>query len=192
LDPLRDLLERTYLEAFDRRTGHYSRLEESIRRDGIWNPVMLTTGRLKRRGEYELPPAVRADPARVVCEYVGGSRLLVAARLGLDVPAIVNDGANLFPDADPVRRGSDVRGLFRDQPRRIIWERDGSLFANFFVYGHFPAEVREQRRREQIAVRKQVIGECLAAVQKWRIENDYAETAAGLPVRTGTLVAGLR
>lgn len=170
-DGVRDLLEQTYIDGFNRRTGHYARLEESIARDGVWNPVMLTTGRLLRRAETELPPAVRFDPDRVVCEYVGGSRLLVAARLGLPVPAIVNDAADLFPDAYRVTRGTPVSNLFRDKPRRIEWRPDGSLFANFFDYGHFPPGEREQRRREQIATRREIIGECLAVVQKWRIEN---------------------
>lgn len=172
LDPMREGLERTYIEAFDRRTGHYARLAESVQRVGVWNPVMLTTGRLLRRAEIELPPAVRADTRRVVCEYVGGSRLLVAARLGLSVPVIINDRANIFPELDAIPYRSDVRPLFKDQPRRIVWLTDGTLFANFFTYGHFPIEEREQRRREQIAVRKEVIRECLAFVQNWRIEND--------------------
>jgi len=172
LDPVRDALEAAYIDGFNRRSGHYVRLEESARRDGIWNPVMLTTGRLLRRREDELPPAVRADPARIVCEYVGGSRLLVAARLGLEVPAIVNDRANVFPDAELIPWGFDVGPLFRDKPRRVIWQRDGSLFANFFAYGHFPPEERERRQREQINMRKEVIGECLAVVKSWRLKNE--------------------
>jgi hypothetical protein len=174
LDPLRDLLEATYIDGFNRRTGHYARLEESVRRDGVWNPVMLTTGRLLRRSVAELPPGVRADPARVVCEYVGGSRLLVAARLGLEVPAVINDGANLFPDMLRLPAGSNAAVLFRDKPRRIQWLRDGALFANFFEYGHFPAGERAQRQREQINLRKEVIGECLAVVHRWRKENETA------------------
>lgn len=173
LDLMRAGLEQVYIDAFNARTGHYRILEESIRRDGVWNPVMVTTGRLFRRGEMELPPDVRADLRRVVCEYVGGSRLLIAARLGLDVPVIVNDRAGVFPELPVVPHGSDVRPLFTDQPRRVEWLRDGSLFANFFTYGHFPIEIREQRRREQIATRKEVIGECLAYVRTWRIENGY-------------------
>lgn len=174
LDPLRDLLEATYIAAFDRRTGHYTRIEESIRAHGVWNPVMLTTGRLLNRNETEIPPDVRHDPARVVCEYVGGSRLLIAARLGLDVPAVVNDGANLFPDMESIPVGSDVSELFRDKPRRVVWKQNGSLFANYFRYGHFPPEERKQRQAEQIAIRKQVIVECLAVVHRWRDENGCA------------------
>lgn len=174
LDLMRAGLEAVYIEGFDKRTGHYRRLEESIRRDGVWNPVMLTTGRLFRRAELELPPAVRADPDRVVCEYVGGSRLLIAARLGLEVPAIINDRAGVFPDWPVLPRGSDARPLFTDQPRRCVWMADGSLFANFFTYGHFPAEEREQRRRTQIETRREVIGECLAFVQQWRNDNARA------------------
>lgn len=171
-DPLRDLIEKTYIDAFDRGTGHYARLEESIRRAGVWNPVMLTTGPLLRRNPAELPPAVARDPARVVCEYVGGSRLLIAARLGLKVPAIINDAANLFPDAPIVSRGANVTHLFRDKPRRVLWGGDGSLYVNFFTYGHFPAVEQEARRREQIAFRKTVIAECISAAQQWSLEHD--------------------
>jgi hypothetical protein len=170
-DPVRDLLEAAYIDGFNRRSGHYVRLEESIRRDGVWNPVMLTTGGLLRRAELELPPAVRADPARVVCEYVGGSRLLVAARLGLEVPVIVNDGANVFPNWSRIPRGADVKLFFKDKPRRAVWLANGALYVNFFEYGHFPPGEREKRMREQIGMRKEIIGECLAVVRQWRLEN---------------------
>lgn len=173
-DPVRDLLEAAYIDGFNRRSGHYARLEESVRRDGVWNPVMLTTGGLLRRNEWELPPAVRFDRERVVCEYVGGSRLLVAARLGLEVPVVVNDGANLFKSWSRIPLGAHVAPFFKDKPRRVVWLANGSLYVNFFDYGHFPPGEREQRRREQISMRKEIIGECLAVVNKWRIENGYA------------------
>lgn len=168
-DPVRDLIERTYIEGFNRATGHYARLEESIARDGVWNPVMLTTGPLRRRRESELPPEVRQDPTRLVCEYVGGSRLLVAAKLGLAVPAIVNDYANLFPDAHRIRPGP-LDGYFKDKPRRVIWSDDGSVYANFFTYGHFPIEEQERRRREQRELRQGIIRECLAAMRTWSLK----------------------
>lgn len=170
--PVRDLLEATYIAGFNRASGHYARLEESIRRNGIWNPVILTTGPLLRRAEDELPPEVRQDPERVVCEYVGGSRLLVAAKLGVEVPAIVNDRANLFPDAEVIPPGADVHRFFRDKPRRVIWNPDGSLYVNFFAYGHFPPAEQEMRRRQQIALRRRVIADCIDAVVKWSREHE--------------------
>jgi hypothetical protein len=163
----RDLVEARYIAAFNRLTGHYRLLEESIRAGGVYNPVMLTTGPLLRRDPMELPPAVRTDPERIVCEYVGGSRLLIAARLGLDVPAIVNDGANLFPEAPQIKFGDPhVNALFRDQPRKVLWNyKNGSLYVNFFEYGHFPKRERVGRRAQQIQIRRKIIGECLAALE---------------------------
>lgn len=171
-EPLRDAVEAAYMAAFDRETGHYARLEESIRRDGIWNPVMVTTGPMMRRAETELPAAVRHDRNRVVCEWVGGSRLLVAQKLGLDVPVIVNDRANIFPEFGRLWPGTNIKALFKDQPRRIVWQADGSLYVNGFTYGHFPLEEQEQRRREQRDLRKRIIAECLRVVKEWRLEND--------------------
>jgi hypothetical protein len=171
-DGLRDLIERTYIEAFDRETGHYAKLEESIRRDGVWNPVIVTTGPLMRRAETELPAKVRHDRKRVVCEWVGGSRLLIAQRLGIDVPVIVNDRANIFPEFGRVWPGTDIASLFKDKPRRIVWQADGCLYVNFFAYGHFSEEERLQRQREQRRTRQGIIAECFRAVEKWRLNND--------------------
>jgi hypothetical protein len=106
-EPVRDICEHGYIAAFNAHNGHYDRLTESVLREGFRNPIMLTAGRLLRRKASELPPAVLASPY-VVCEYVGGSRLYVAAKLGLKVPAIINDMIDIFPDAPELSGPSAV------------------------------------------------------------------------------------
>lgn len=171
-EPLRDLIEKVYVDTFNRQTGHYAKLEDSIARDGVYNPVVLTSGPLLYRQTAELPEHVRDDGERLVCEYVGGSRLYIARRLGLEVPAIVNDAANLFPDAELIPYGSNVEHLFKDQPHRREWKNNGSLYLNFFALGHFPANERTTRRRMQRTDRARVVAETLKAVSHWRKRYD--------------------
>jgi hypothetical protein len=173
-EPLRDLIEETYVRSFNERTGHYSRLQESILREGVYNPVMLTTGGLTRRNARELPPVLRQVKRLIVCEYCGGSRLWVAQRFGLTIPAIINDYANLFPTATALTYGQAVAHLFKDQPRRISWQRDGSLYANGFTLGHFPENERQQRRASQRTIRREVVADVLNAVKQWIDEHERA------------------
>jgi len=173
-EPVRDICEHTYIDAFNKHNGHYEKLAASIQRDGIRNPVMLTTGPLLRRKMQELPPDVCKDRNRVVCEYVGGSRLYVAASLGIDVPAIVNDQADLFPDAEEIPQGDTDALLekFKDHPRKILWRFNNTVYANFLPYTHFAAKDRALAEHEQSEFRRNVIKDILEKTQTWMARHD--------------------
>lgn len=168
-DPVRDLMEQVYVDGFNRASRHYERLEESVRRDGFRNPVMVSAGGLDRRSELEIPPDKRS-PDAVVCEYLGGSRLWVAQRLGLDVPCIVNDRANVFPDAKVLKGIPDVLERFLDTPRTVRMNGDG-VYLNDLPYMHLP-EAERYTVAEQSKIRRRILEDVQRAVTKWLETND--------------------
>lgn len=92
------------------RAEWFTRLEHSILRDGFRNPVVLTA----RRTAVEL----------FLTPRYGGSRIWVAQRHGLAVPAIIADFDDCFPEAPEVDP-YDLWRLFPDPPRKIILKRHG-------------------------------------------------------------------
>lgn len=187
-EPLRDLIETTYVSSFEALTGHYSQLEQSICANGIRNPIVVTTGPLMIRGEDELP-----TPRPIfVCEYVGGSRLTIAQSMGFLLRVIVNDRANLCRDFHEIKSASEVAALFADAPRTVRFDNRG-VYVNHLPFAHYAPADQERRRREQTSIRKIVVRQCQAVAEKWSLENDNATfSAEGLPNRTGFSMAGLR
>ena len=172
-EPVRDMSESMYVDGMNRINGHYEKLSKSIQLEGFRNPVMLTTGRLIRRSVFELPLAIRKDRMKAICEYVGGSRLYLAAALAIKVPAIVNDFSNAFPHAEEIRHGDTKQLLrrFMDAPRKIIWRPD-HVYCNFLPYTHFDLRERVEAEHYQRSIRQKVIRDILAATQTWLNEND--------------------
>lgn len=174
-EPVRDLCERRYIELFDKATGHYERLEADVRTNGFRNPVMLSAGRLERRKLTELPPDIRERSDLIACEYVGGSRLLIAAKLGLLIPAIVNDYAGVLPHGTAIKSGDTLAVMtrFKDLPRRVIWRENGSLYANHLPYTHYPAANRINGGT-QSRIRRQIVNQISDEVDQWRLKHDNA------------------
>ena len=84
------------------------RLERSILREGFRNPVVLTS---KDDG---------------ITPRYGGSRILVAQKHNLTIPAIIADFNDTFPDS--IEIGFDIkkiRSLFKDQPKSIYFKPHG-------------------------------------------------------------------
>ena len=124
-EPLRDIVEAHYVRRFNEVSGHYERLLESVARDGFRNPIMVAAGKLERRKPAELPHLQRqllADRKLVVSEYLDGSRLWAAEKLGIDVPCIVDDYADVLPDAEVLRDANAVLAKFTDGPKHIAMQ----------------------------------------------------------------------
>lgn len=158
-EPLRDLMERIYVDGFNEATGHYRRLEESIAAEGIRNPIVVSRGGLQRRQPEEMP-----DGTNTVCEYIGGSRLWVAQRLGMDVPCIVND----YTQDGPSLSLNQILGMFHEQPRQIHREPDGSVYLNDLPYHHLPG----QTLADQSKIRRGIVARVQRAVDEWLTTND--------------------
>lgn len=170
-EPLRDLIETHYINRFNEVSGHYERLLESVRKDGFRNPIMVSAGRLERRRQSELPPALRQREDLLVSEYLGGSRLWAAQQLGVDVPCVVNDYADVLPDADVLPNARAVLAKFKDAPGFVEMPRKGPVTLNNLPFMHLP-EAERYGMGEQILVRRAIVNECKQKVVEWRAKND--------------------
>ena len=96
----------TWTTEFDKITGHFTDLEESIKEKGILTPVCIDSG--PPRGKYLKPhhfnPMMQKDLSHALFTHTfGGSRLTIANKLRIEkVPCIVYDYANMFPDTPEV------------------------------------------------------------------------------------------
>lgn len=103
------------------RAEWFRQLEASVRRDGIRNPVVLTARWNDPAGQ---------DGLALTARY-GGSRILMAKRLGLDVPAVVADFNNWFPRTEtlhadgPAEMAALVAERYLDKPKKIIFKPHG-------------------------------------------------------------------
>jgi hypothetical protein len=170
-EPLRDIIEAHYVKRFNKISGHYERLLESVACDGFRNPIMVSAGRLERRNPRELPQAYRTKEDQIVSEYLGGSRLWAAGKLGIDVPCIVNDYKDVLPDAPVLASVEAVLDKFTDKPRRIEMARHGPVTANDIPFMHLPEDERYSLG-EQILIRRGIVDECKQKVAEWLEENN--------------------
>lgn len=169
-EPLRDIIEDHYVRRFNEVSGHYERLLESVARSGFRNPIMVSAGRLERRNVKELPPSLRTKEDLIVSEYLGGSRLWAAAKLGIDVPCIVNDYTGVLPEAEILPDAVAVLARFTDAPRRIEMPRHGPVTANDIPFMHLPPAERYSLG-EQILIRRGIVAECKQKVAEWLEET---------------------
>ena len=85
----------------------FIKLEGSIIREGFRNPIVVTATRKKISNRY------------------GGSRLMIAQKHYLEIPCIIADFDNVFPDAKVLNGIDQIRSYFIDQPRKIIFKPYG-------------------------------------------------------------------
>lgn len=116
---IRKRIQELYIEKFDKFAGHFSRLEQSMLKDGFHAPVSTITG--VPRGMYQndefplkvLPPELRNNPNHVLCTHTfGGSRVIVAQKHNMDVPCLIYDYTNAFPEAETLKTQGQIKAKF--------------------------------------------------------------------------------
>jgi len=93
-----------YIEFMEHNIGYWSNLVEHIGRWGILYPIVVNTGVPKIRPFGLIPKEKRCIDSKywMVCEHIGGLRLLAAQTLGIKIPALVNDHVGLFKNQKPL------------------------------------------------------------------------------------------
>lgn len=118
----REYIIKGFEEGLNKICGHYSKLETSIAKEGLRNPLVVTCGYPKKREMKHLPPELRCKrPSDLLLleGTAGGSRLWVAQKLGLKVPCIVNDWHGRFADCLEIVKPEDARKYYKDQPALV-------------------------------------------------------------------------
>ena len=94
---------KIWTEEFNKITGHFSKLEDSILKNGINHPISAVTGPLRGThldgegtGKF-FPPNIQSDIQNAIYSHTfGGSRLTIAQKHGMIIPCAVHDFSNLF------------------------------------------------------------------------------------------------
>lgn len=95
----------TYFAEMDRRVGHWTKLLDHISHWGIVYPIVVSTGVPKIRKPGLVPKEYRYTDSKfwINCETQGGARILAAKKLGIKIPALINDHVGLFPKVKPIK-----------------------------------------------------------------------------------------
>lgn len=107
----RKLFAKIWTEEFDKITSHFTKLKESIAKDGIKCPISCIGGQMRNaKGELcsidHIPPEYWNHPEDCIyTQPFGGSRLTIAKELGIKkVPIVIHDYHNKFPTATEITR----------------------------------------------------------------------------------------
>jgi hypothetical protein len=128
---------------------------------------MLSYGGLVMRNRKEMPPGWET---RLVSEYLGGSRIMVALKLGLKhIPAVVCDFTETLTEGEVLSSKEAILSKFPEPPAVFVMRADGSVYLNHIPFHHME---RTYTQGEQRKVRTQVVAECRRIVHRWLIKND--------------------
>lgn len=130
----RESIMREYEQAMDQLCGHYARLEASMLKEGMRNPMIVTCGAPRRRNWDHIPPEMRDRPHSelVILESLtGGSRLWVAQKHNMAVPVLVNDWTGRFANMPEIRTVAEALVHYQDRPLNLAFDRRLGLVESF-------------------------------------------------------------
>lgn len=130
----RELIMQEFEQGLDAITGHYRKLEESILKEGMRNPIIITCGLPVRRPIECLPPEMRSlDPRDLLLleSTVGGSRLHVCQKHDMMIDCIINDWTGRFVNLFEIDTERAARQFFKDQPANLKFDRRLGLIEGF-------------------------------------------------------------
>jgi hypothetical protein len=130
----REQIMQEYEQQLNELCGHYTKLEESILKEGVRNPVIVTCGTPKKRSMDLLPPELRAQsPNRLLLleTSTGGSRLHVCQKHNLTIPCLVNDWNGRFADQPLVPTDRAALQYYQDPPQSLTFNRRYGLVEGF-------------------------------------------------------------
>ena len=111
-----------YINAMNKKSGFYTKLEASILKDGFRNPISVRCGWCPEHKIQKLPIEMQEDSTKILtCDSHGGSRLMIAQKLNLDIPCLIIDFIDRFSNELLVEKNSKALSKFyKDQPRSIV------------------------------------------------------------------------
>jgi hypothetical protein len=130
-----------YITRYDAWTGHFTRLEESVKREGFRNPLIVTSGPPRMKSQKGIPPELLEKPKEewiLLDGFYGGSRLYVAQKLGMEVPIIVNDWTRAFDESMEIMNLNHLSTFFADTyETAVVHPQHGLVVRNIQSY-HMP------------------------------------------------------
>jgi hypothetical protein len=130
----RSQIMKEFEEGLNDICGHYDRLESSILKEGVRNPIVITCGPPRRRTWNHLPPEMHAWPHEKLLlleTTMGGSRLHVCQKHNMEIACIINDWTGRFRSCPEIRNEQDARICYLDQPDSIKFDTNLGMIENF-------------------------------------------------------------
>lgn len=112
------------VERLNERNQFYIKLEDSILKNGFRNPICCQNTRagfLHNRIEEDnlarAPKYMLEDDNKLLfCDRKGGSRLWIAEKHNLEIPCLICDYCEMFPECEPIEPNQEsIQKYFMDQ-----------------------------------------------------------------------------
>lgn len=168
---IRDHVRDMYINGMNKAVGHYSKLEKSIKKEGFKNPVLLTGGPPVRLDPDTIPPDLRDNKPMLVSEHLGGSRIIVAQKLGLSIPCIVSDFVNTLSNAEILSSAEAIRSKFGTPDDFTEIKINPKTGVQMQTRKFYHIENQSYDMRQQITVRGQVMKEIKHFLHAWSIRH---------------------
>jgi len=111
-----------HIDRLNKQNGFFDKLEESILKEGIRNPILVSIGWAPPSIIKRLPQETQDNfNDAFVCFTKGGSRLWIAQKYDIDVPCIVSDFVGKFSDQDDL----DEEGIIDCFKDGSVWIAHG-------------------------------------------------------------------
>jgi len=127
-----------YINRLNERNGFYDKLLESIKTEGIKNPISICAGTCvliyqKYLWESMLDAEGKPEWKKVlVCDSKGGSRLWAAQQLDIEIPVLISDFSNMFVDSNmrELHNEEEIASIFSNKPEKILIRDNGINIGN--------------------------------------------------------------
>lgn len=122
----KSLLSQRWLDRYNKENQFYIKLEESILKEGFRNPLLVIAGNPNAVPKNTLPEYMQEDSKKIlVCNLNGGSRLWVAQKHNIDVPCLISDFVEMFPEFAKIDAVQEMKKYYKDDPERLKYGEDG-------------------------------------------------------------------
>jgi hypothetical protein len=135
------------IEHMNNRNQFFIKLESSILKYGVRNPVMLwAIPKMKEKIKGKERFCMYSVMARqqqflkskiseywydkdyiLVCRTHGGSRLLIAQKHDLEVPCIISDFCDKYSHLETLNSKEEIKNKFKDKPRKVKLGKLGTI-----------------------------------------------------------------
>lgn len=115
---LKKRIGEEYIKYFNEKIGFYEKLENSIKNEGIRNPIICNSGEPKTRMLEEVDDEYLKNipyEKRLFCEFMGGSRLYICQKNDWFVPCIIVDWTNGFKSYKKLETIKEINEMFIDK-----------------------------------------------------------------------------
>jgi len=115
---------------FDKKdwSNFYERIEKSILNSGFDDPIIIYAGWNRRWKNHPDEIQDLGLENLLTCTNTGGSRLWVAQKYNMDIPCMVNDFVDRFPDAPELKTLEEIELLHTKKKPMAIHLRDDGVF----------------------------------------------------------------